>query len=81
MSKHFTPPERPEPALTIIVTDSLTCANCGAPEVENPEAPVAERRFNIRAYRVDDWSECRKCGCWFDMAGNIERPAPGGDHG
>lgn len=56
-------------ALTIIVTDSLTCPNCGAPEVQNPDAPVAEWRFNIRAHRVVDeagsWSECRACDQWF----------------
>lgn len=55
--------------ITITVTEGLTCTNCGAPEVENPDAPVSEWRFNIRAYRVTDehgaWSECRKCGEWF----------------
>src|SRR5690606_20601686 len=60
--------------LTVVVVDSVTCPNCGAPEVANGDAPVAEWRFNIRAFRVDDWSECVKCGCWFDLAGNIEAP-------
>lgn len=56
----------------VVVTDALTCPNCGAPEVEDRTLPVEQWRFNIRAFRVDDWSECRKCGCWFDQAGNIE---------
>jgi len=56
----------------IIVTEGLDCPNCGAPEVEDESLPVDQWKFNIRAYRVDDWSECRKCGCWFDMEGNID---------
>lgn len=62
------------PIKSVTIVDGLTCSNCGAPEVENPEAPVLERRFNIRAFRVDDWSECRKCGCWFNLAGDVELP-------
>ena len=54
------------------IVEGLTCANCGAPEVEDETLPVDQWRFNIRAFRVDDWSECRKCGCWFDLQGNID---------
>lgn len=61
--------------LTIVVTPGVACANCGAPEVANPDAPVSEWRFNIRAYRVDDWSECRVCGAWFNMEGRVQLPA------
>lgn len=63
----------PAQPLTVTVVDGLTCANCGAPEVENPTDPIGQWRFVIRAFRVDDWSECRRCGAWFDLAGNIQK--------
>lgn len=59
--------------MEITIHEGLTCANCGAPEVEDNTLPVEAWTFNIRAFRVDDWSECRRCGVWFNLAGDIEK--------
>lgn len=54
----------------IIVTDSITCPNCGAAECYvDPESPTG-KRFNINAYKVGDehgywWSRCNVCNGWF----------------
>jgi DNA-directed RNA polymerase subunit RPC12/RpoP len=46
----------------------LRCPFCGAPEVENPEEKdVHKWVWNIRAFRVDDSSECLRCGRWFSI--------------
>lgn len=59
----------------------LICPNCGAHEVDHDWKPTTEEekktyifgcRFNIRAFKVDDWSHCLQCDCWFDLKGNIE---------
>lgn len=34
----------------------LMCPNCGAPEVDDCRKPVDEWKWNIKAFRVDDWS-------------------------
>jgi hypothetical protein len=60
--------------MKITIVEGLTCPNCAAREVEDNTLPVAEWVFNIRAFRVDDWSECRRCGVWFDMDGYIDNP-------
>ena len=46
----------------------LCCPNCGAREVyASPLAPTDTSRWAwaIRAFKVDDWSECRSCTEWF----------------
>jgi hypothetical protein len=59
-----------------IIRENPVCPRCGAPHVENPEAPVEEWIFNIRANKVGDengdwWHQCMKCagpdptGGWF----------------
>ncbi|RKY40185.1 MAG: hypothetical protein DRP85_09070 [Candidatus Makaraimicrobium thalassicum] len=51
----------------------LVCPNCGASEVDDCRKPVDEWKFQIKAFKVDDWSHCLVCGCWFDLEGNIEK--------
>lgn len=53
----------------------ITCPNCGATELtpESAGKPVSEWQFQIKAFRVDDWSHCLKCDCWFDLAGNVQK--------
>lgn len=58
--------------ITVHIYDGLTCPKCGAKEIEDNSLPVDEWVFNIRAFRVDDWSNCNKCGCWFNKEGKIE---------
>ena len=46
----------------------LHCPNCGAREVYvSPENPRDSNLWSwiIRAFRVDDYSECRNCDQWF----------------
>ena len=46
----------------------LHCPNCGAREVyASPENPHDSNLWSwiIRAFRVDDYSECRNCDQWF----------------
>lgn len=64
--------------ITITVeTTPLCCPRCGSSEVANPDAPVDEWVFNIRAYRVDDFSECLVCKragfreYWFNKVGEF----------
>jgi hypothetical protein len=47
--------------IKVKVVPSITCPTCGAEEAyEDPTSPTG-MRFNIRAFRVDDWSECLIC--------------------
>jgi len=59
--------------ITIKVLPGVDCPNCGAVEAYEDATSPTGMRFNVRAFRVDDWSHCLKCDCWFDMNGNIER--------
>lgn len=46
----------------------LCCPNCGAREVyASPENPRDSNLWSwiIRAFRIDDYSECRNCDQWF----------------
>lgn len=46
----------------------LCCPYCEAREVyANPEAPMDSNKWSwmIRAFKVDDASECRNCQKWF----------------
>ncbi len=56
----------------------LICPKCGAHEIDHDWKPTTEKekkeyifgkRFNIRAFKVDDSSHCLKCDCWFDLDG------------
>lgn len=38
------------------------CCPAGHPEVWNPQAPLIEWAWNVRAYKVDSSSYCRACG-------------------
>jgi len=58
---------------------NLICPFCGVPEVEGPEGqrcelcggyvdgpqPISECKWNIRAFKVDDFSHCTRCNQWF----------------
>lgn len=51
------------------VADGLQCPHCGAFEAYKNSADPSNTNlwyFMIRAYRVDDYSECRNCGKWFN---------------
>lgn len=54
----------------IVITDNLVCPNCGAGELNNPEAPVSEWRWQIRPHKVADqhgsWSQCLVCAGFYD---------------
>ncbi len=58
-------------------TEKMCCPRCGSPEVVDDTLPVDQWRFNIRAFRVDDWSECLVCKangerkCWFNRKGEF----------
>lgn len=57
--------------------EELRCPRCGSPEVVDNTLPVMQWTFNIRAFRVDDWSECLVCKkngireCWFNLEGKF----------
>ena len=49
---------------------SLNCPHCGSPEVFKDEKNPRNTDkwfWVIRAFRVDDQSECRGCGKWFGL--------------
>lgn len=54
----------------------LCCPRCGAKEVKDNTLPIDQWVFQIKAYRVDNWSKCLICeaaginDCWFDDDGN-----------
>jgi hypothetical protein len=56
--------------ITITVGPDLTCPTCGAGELNNPEAPVKEWRWQIRPHKVSDehgsWSQCLVCAGYYD---------------
>lgn len=46
----------------------LECPHCGAREVyadKNDKNKTEKWFWMIRAYRVDNYSECKNCGSWF----------------
>jgi hypothetical protein len=50
------------------VGDGLQCPHCGAWEAYKNPADVHNTNiwyWIIRAFKIDDWSECRNCGKWF----------------
>lgn len=66
--------------ITITVhTESMCCPRCKSPEVVDNTLSVDAWVFNIRAFRVDDWSECLVCkrngiaDCWFNRKGEFGR--------
>lgn len=51
-----------------VIGDGLTCTHCGAYETYKPEDAkddIDRWAFVIRAFRVDDASECMNCKKWF----------------
>lgn len=52
------------------IGDGLRCPHCGCMEAyKNRKEPGNTKlwAFMIRAFRVDDASECRNCGKWFNL--------------
>lgn len=52
------------------VADGIECTNCGCPETfkdRNDRKNVDKWYFMIRAFRVDDSSECTNCKKWFSL--------------
>jgi len=52
--------------IEIVIAEAPTCPQCGAEEVENPDDPMEDWVWHIRAYRVCDehgrwWSQCLEC--------------------
>ena len=51
--------------IKLTASNMVQCPKCGAYEVANPDAPMAEWRLNIRACKVVDargsWSQCLVC--------------------
>lgn len=67
-------------SVTITVhTEPLICPRCGSTEVVDSTLPIDNWTFNIRAFRVDDYSECLVCkrnghaDCWFNRAGEFSK--------
>ncbi len=54
--------------------EAIVCPKCGATELSSDSAgkPASEWKLQIKAFRVDDWSHCLMCDCWFNLAGAIE---------
>lgn len=52
------------------VADGIQCTNCGCQETfksrANPE-DTDKWFFMIRAFRVDDSSQCMNCNTWFNL--------------
>jgi len=49
---------------------SIICPNCGTPEVfcdKNDPTNVDKWFFAIRAFKVDEYSDCTSCGEWFGL--------------
>lgn len=55
----------------------MICPNCGAHEIEDcqniKDNDLIHAKWNISGYKVDDWSHCHKCNCWFNDAGLIQK--------
>lgn len=57
--------------------NGLVCPYCGAPEVVHPESAcpecggllnkgkILEGKWNIKPFKVDDYSHCLRCDKWF----------------
>ena len=53
---------------TNITADGIQCTYCGAYEAYKDASDPTDTNkwaFMIRAFRVDDASDCRNCGEWF----------------
>ena len=64
---------------TVVGSDKcgcIVCPNCGAHELLNCHLkavlPVEKWRWQIRPFKVDDWSHCLVCSCWFNLEGKIQ---------
>jgi len=50
--------------------NSIICPHCGTPEVfcdEKDPKNIKKWFWAIRAFRVDDASECKSCNTWFTL--------------
>jgi hypothetical protein len=64
-----------------VIDKDLICPTCGSHELRNPDAPVRDWIFNIKAYKVFNrgkwWSKCCVCADagrkahWFDDRGEV----------
>ena len=60
-----------------VSTEELRCPRCGSREVEDNTLPIDQWVWNIRAFRIDDWSKCLVCKRkgyakhWFNRAGEF----------
>ena len=53
----------------------MICPNCKAHEIKdcgNMKDTSLDWEWQIRPFKVDNWSHCLKCNCWFDSNGKIE---------
>lgn len=59
----------------IIKDGDFRCPNCGAPEVDKTVTWTQEGEsyhpFLLRMFKVNNDSNCTRCGCWFDEQGFI----------
>ena len=52
--------------IKILIGPDVVCPRCGAKEVEDNTLPIAQWKWNIRAYKVTDaegrnYSQCLRC--------------------
>ena len=47
----------------------IICPNCMAHELS--ECDNIDSKWQIKGYRVDDWSKCSECNHWFDDYGEV----------
>jgi hypothetical protein len=43
----------------------MVCPYCGAAEIKDCSLPTEQWYWQIRAYKVDNYSHCTVCGKWF----------------
>lgn len=77
-SVSFTPVSTASDPITVhIHQGQLCCPRCGATEVKDNTLPIDQWVWQIKAFRVDDWSKCLVCAdagikeCWFNLKGEL----------
>jgi hypothetical protein len=43
----------------------MVCPNCNATEVDDCRKPVDDWKWQIKPFRVDNFSHCMICNAWF----------------